>query len=35
MFEEEMPEDGDQQGDDPVQRGVDGLGKVLKKIFRF
>ena len=35
MYEEEMPDDGDPRADDPVQRGVDGIGKVLRKIFRF
>ena len=33
--EEEVPTDMGPQPQDPIQRGVDGLGKVLRKIFRF
>ncbi|HEU4721128.1 MAG TPA: PBP1A family penicillin-binding protein [Gemmatimonadaceae bacterium] len=33
--EEELPIDIGQPGQDPVQRGVEGIGKVLRKIFRF
>ncbi|HKH93986.1 MAG TPA: penicillin-binding transpeptidase domain-containing protein, partial [Gemmatimonadaceae bacterium] len=33
--EEEVPDDVDPNGRDPVERGVDGIGKVLRKIFRF
>jgi hypothetical protein len=33
--EEEYPDDMDPQSQDPVQRGVEGIGKVLRKIFRF
>ena len=33
--EEEIPIDIGQPGQDPVQRGVEGIGKVLRKIFRF
>jgi penicillin-binding protein 1A len=33
--EEEYPDDLDPQSQDPVQRGVEGIGKVLRKIFRF
>ena len=34
--EEQMPDEGDQQRPpDPIQRGVEGIGKVLRKIFRF
>ena len=33
--EEEYPDDMDPRSQDPVQRGVEGIGKVLRKIFRF
>jgi membrane carboxypeptidase/penicillin-binding protein len=33
--EEEVPTDMGPQPQDPIQRGVDGIGKVLRKIFRF
>jgi len=33
--EEEMPMDMGPQPADPIRRGVDGIGKVLRKIFRF
>ena len=33
--DEEYPDDLDPQSQDPVQRGVEGIGKVLRKIFRF
>ena len=30
-----MPDDPNQSVPDPVQRGVEGIGKVLRRIFRF
>ncbi len=30
-----MPDDGEMRMPDPVQRGVEGIGKVLRRIFRF
>jgi membrane carboxypeptidase/penicillin-binding protein len=33
--EEEVPIDIGPRPQDPIQRGVDGIGKVLRKIFRF
>jgi 1A family penicillin-binding protein len=33
--EEEIPIDIGQPGQDPIERGVDGIGKVLRKIFKF
>jgi hypothetical protein len=33
--EEQMPMDMGPQTPDPIRRGVDGIGKVLRKIFRF
>ena len=35
IYQEEYPDDLDPQSQDPVQRGVEGIGKVLRKIFRF
>jgi len=32
---EEMPSDMGPEPPDPIRRGVDGIGKVLRKIFRF
>ena len=33
--EQQLPPEMDPQTPDPIQRGVDGIGKVLRKIFRF
>ncbi len=33
--EQQIPEDMGPQPRDPIERGVDGIGKVLRKIFRF
>ena len=35
IYQEEYPDDLDPTSPDPVQRGVEGIGKVLRKIFRF
>jgi hypothetical protein len=34
-IEEDVPIEIDPRGPDPIKRGVDGIGKVLRKIFRF
>jgi 1A family penicillin-binding protein len=34
-IEEDVPPEIDPNGRDPIERGVDGIGKVLRKIFRF
>jgi hypothetical protein len=33
--EQQTPDDMGPQNPDPIQRGADGIGRILRKIFRF